>query len=330
MIRLVSWSILSMFFCGQVLAEKSLPNILNIDFDLKTDVDVRYDYQPDQNKERLQERIRMGFVIDHDGMFQIIGLVSTGKDFGSDWANLKDFRNEENGLQTPKLFFRHLYAQIARENVRVQVGTLPSIKKNASAFGLDSSGWVDGIRVERYFKNDGVIEIVAGSIGDTDNPNIVTRDREFDFFEIEISRKVFNRVFGEIKYEHFKNRDFIQGTLRYDLPIIADKLISFSTEYMQDIKDSNANAYSLGAEFDLLDLLFGTSQGRLKVATNFVYIDSSMGDRGRLKDSFYIYSGHYELSLSGKISDNGRINWFVNYFGAKEQRFNMGIKVKLK
>lgn len=302
--------------------------IMDIDFDLDTDVGVRYDSQPGISKERMQQRIRMGFTLDYRGTIQLIGLVSTGNDFDSDWQTIYDLNSDDTRLNSPKPFFRQLYAQMKFKGGRVQLGAIPPIKNKTSATGLDKSGWIDGVRVERYFGREGVIEIVAGSIGDVENPNVFSRDRDLDFFEIEISEKLFERVFGEVKFEHFKGRNFLQGTMKYDLPILGNKLVSFAAEYIQDINQNSANSYSVGAETDLLRLLNNALEGRLEVGAKFVYVDKSMGERGRLNDSFYIFGQHFEFNLAGKLTKSGNLKWFSNYYLGQEKRFNLGIQLK--
>ena len=86
--------------------------IMDIDFDLDTDVGVRYDSQPGISKERMQQRIRMGFTLDYRGTIQLIGLVSTGNDFDSDWQTIYDLNSDDTRLNSPKPFFRQLYAQM--------------------------------------------------------------------------------------------------------------------------------------------------------------------------------------------------------------------------
>lgn len=309
----------------------SVPDRWKLKVDSSGEISGRYDYQEEDSRERLQTRVRLRFAVDLDNNFKLVAMASTGSSYASDWGTVKDINAADSSLQTPELALRRLFLQYEDDNGRIQVGSIPTIKGRRSAFGLDRSGWIDGVRVERNFADgDGIIEIVAGSIDDLDETNVFKRDRDLNFFEVEISKTLFNDLVGEIKFEHFQGNDFFQAVIKDQFEIAGDKIISYVAEYFGRIGSSDARGAVFTAETDLLKLLLNKYDGKLNLSLGFQFVDEELGLRAELNDDHFVFGKLVRVGMNGNISKKRGVNWFANGYFGREDRVNIGVRFRWK
>lgn len=287
--------------------------------ELRTRVETRYDDQEDEN--RQQNRVRLGFTYNINGQFKLISVASTGSNFTSDWNTV--FSDDPDFKYQSSLNLRQLYLQYDSNGSKVQLGSIPTIKKDAAINGLDKSGWIDGVRIQKNYADSGVIEIVAGSITNLNEPNLLQRSYSLNFFEIEISQNLFNELNGSLKYEHFLQTDFLKAELKYDWEIFGDKVLKISSDVIKNLQ-TNGTSSSITTKLDLLSTILNKYDKKLELATSFIYVDNKFGERAQLSDGSFGTGFQFRTEVKGKINNN--LSWFANVLLSNEKRFNVGLR----
>lgn len=295
--------------------------------DFNVTLDSRYD-RIDEGAEniqnRVQGRIRIGFVYDVNGYFQLIGLTDTGPSYGNDWDTLHDLNNP-NSKPEMALYFRNLYLQKVMGNTTLQAGSLGGLDSIGSA-GVGSSGWVDGVSLN-IKQGTSDMKVVVGSLYDSQNPSIFTRNRKLNFAEIEMSKQVFQNLLIKAGYEHFQD-DFIKGKMKLDLDPLGKQVVSLVANLIYDVQEKAVNA-DLGASWDVLDTFTDGHKNYFKMDVYFSRLDPKMHFRNSLYSAYYQDGNSLVVKLSGKIDKKGKYNWYIrNSFGTKN-RFDAGIAIKL-
>ncbi len=296
-----------------------------------TSIDLRYDTSENNRdeilKNRYQTRVRLGLIFDFSEDLSLVGLVSSGESYTSDWSTVKDLKDQDTNLEAPRLFARRLYLEKKFSGSKLQVGAIPTVKNKVSITGFDSSGWVDGVRYEKSSKNErSVYEIVVGSIDDLENPDLFSRNRTLNYFEIEISTRLLEDLTGEVKFEKFMEESYFQGTLEQDLKFFGEDILTITSEYLYNLDRSVGN-YNIGAGFDPFNFFLNQYKGNVKVQLGHVYSNEENGLRSELNDNFYTYGHVNYVSMKGKFSKKSRFKWFVNSFFGDDDRFNAGINL---
>lgn len=288
-------------------------------------VDGRHDEITSTDVQRLQGRVRLGFVIDAAGIVEIVGLASTGNSFNNDWTTVSSNNNSNDHLN---LTFRNLYLRKVIGNTTVEAGAL-SPEPTVGSAGLASSGWVDGLRVKVNTKV-GDFKVVAGSLGDFKQPNSFERKFQGNFIEIEMDHKVFENLLTQTAVEHYNGDLYLRENLTLDLKILTDKVFKVFASALYDT-ERNAMNYEVGAEFDLLKNITNKYDHRLDFKVYYSNLDERIPDRNSMTSAYYTYGPRITTQIGGKIDKAGNINWYTRAtFGADgNNRFDVGIQVKI-
>lgn len=148
-------------------------------------VDTRANTLTETDVQKLQGRVKMGFVVDMYGVVEIVGLASSGQSFNNDWNTIQSSNNSNDHVN---LAFRNLYLRKVMGNTTVEAGAL-NPEPGVGSAGLAPSGWVDGVRVKVNTKV-GDFKVVAGSLGDFKQPDAFQRKFQGNFIEIAFYRKL--------------------------------------------------------------------------------------------------------------------------------------------
>jgi hypothetical protein len=295
------------------------------DFDIT--IDSRYDRIQDEDQtltqNRLQDRIRIGFLYDVNGKFEIVGLAATGPSYGNDWNNAYDFNQNSSGQH--ELYFRKLYLQKLIGNTQVQLGSLGGIDSVGSA-GVSSSGWVDGVNLN-VKKDNKNFHIRVGSLYDVQNPSVFTRHRKLNFVEVELSQSVLKDMLVSIGYEHYRD-DFIKGKMDIDLSILGNKVLSLIANVLYNVEE-NAYNYDLGVKWDILKSFIDGHDNYLKLDVYYSHLDPRNNFRNNLYSAYFQDGNSLVFKLSGKVDKNGKMNWFMRSALGKKSRFDVGLSIKL-
>jgi hypothetical protein len=303
---------------------KTESNFINLDWNLEAG--TRYNNNQNEKTERIQDFIRLGFTVDVDGKFELIAVASTGGQYDSVWETTKNLK-DDSSVKAPQLFFRQLYLQKTTANGKIQVGALPMERNLPTKTGIDENGWGDGVRVEHNFKK-GLVEVVVGSIDDYSHPDVFTRKRSLNFFEVEVTRELFENLTGEVLVQHLQGSTYLHGELIYELKNAGEKVITLMTEYFHDV-DTGSGVFAASAETDLLKTLLHKYDGRLMVTVGYMFIGPDMGVYGKLSDDYFMTGGQYQLGLKGNISRDGRVSWFAKAYVGEKIRVQAGVSIKL-
>ncbi len=300
-------------------------------FDFKPRLDLRYDTSKNEQKEvlksRYQSRIRLGANINLSEGLSLVGLISTGDSYTSDWYTLKDLTEQDSRIESPELFMRRLYLEKKIDKIKFQFGGIPTVKDKVSITGLDTSGWVDGTRFEMKSVDEKTIyEVVVGSIDGLDNPDFFSRNKKVNYFEAEISRKLYKRLVGEIKFEKLSEKNYIQGTFEQNVKLVDDNIVTLAMEYLHNT-DQRIGNYTASVDFDPLVFFDNKYKEYVTMVLAHIYSNEELGLRTELNDNFYTYGYINYIGMKGRISKNGAMRWFVNSFFSDETRFNTGVNL---
>jgi hypothetical protein len=290
---------------------------------IKTDITV--DARADETGEvkRIQDRVRMGFTIDAGGVVEIVGLVATGPSFNNDWVSVAS-NNNSNAHQN--LAFRNLYLRKVIGKTTLEGGALNS-EPTVGAAGLGSAGWIDGIRVKTSTKV-GDFKVIAGSLGDFSTPDAFQRSFNGNFLEIEMSKKVLDKLTLSGAYENLDGDNYGRADIKYDLTILGDQIIHLFADALMDV-DKNAYNYEAGAEMDLLKTILHKYENRVELKVYVSHLDSDLGTRNSMISAYYTTGTRVTAQIGGKVTKNGNINWYVRGAFGQSNRVDVGVQMKI-
>lgn len=288
-------------------------------------IDSRGNTLTEADIQKLQGRIRIGFVVDMYGVVEIVGLASSGQSFNNDWTTISSSNNSNDHVN---LAFRNIYLRKVMGRTTVEAGAL-NPEPGVGAAGLAPSGWVDGVRVKVNTKI-GDFKVVAGSLGDFKQPDAFQRKFHGNFFEVEMDHKIFENLLSQTAVEHYNGDLYLRQKLTLDLKILGDKVIKVFGDALYDVERQAYN-YEVGAELDVLKTIFNKYEHRLDMKVYYSNLDSRIPDRNQMTSAYYTYGPRYTVQIGGKIDKAGNINWFTRAaIGSNgNNRYDAGISIKL-
>lgn len=290
---------------------------------VQLDLGTRYDllYQPDRERNRLQGYLRLRFAIDTLLGIKLNGFASTGNTFTSKYGTYVDFLDASPEFN---IYFRQLYLERSFDFMRIQLGAIPPIKNVVSRSGLFSKGWIDGGRIEVLFGRWGVLELVAGSLTDLDNPNLFSRDHRFNYLEAEASLDLLSWLHAELSLERVAEDLYTRAEARVTLRLPGDRTV---TAVIEGVINADRRSFQVGGavELDVLHWLTGTYRDRYVLQLMQDYVDPDIGLRGELTEDFYKYGHLTTVIVSGQIHREPEISWFVEGILADSPRLKAGL-----
>ncbi len=313
-------SLTALFFL--ILSVSSFADIIVTDWKLTSD--TRYDSIPEKGISRAQSRVKVGFTLDANGVVEIIGIADTGPSFNNDWVSVVTNNNTEDKFR-PHL--RNLYLRKVMGEVTVEGGAM-NPEPTVGAAGLLPSGWMDGVRVKVNTKI-GNIKVVAGSLGDFSNPNVFNRKFKGNFLEIEIDRKIFDRILSESAIEYYNGDGYVRQKLAYNVKFLGDRVIKLFAEALYDVERKGLT-YEMGAEFDVLKTLANKYENRLELKVYYSNIDSSLPNRSQTITAHFTDGERVTAQIGGRLARTGSVSWFARASVGEIKRFDAGITVKFQ
>lgn len=289
--------------------------------------ETRYDnIERGRDENRLEAALRLNFTINLFEDIKLINLLSSGSRFTSRWETIRNF-NDPSKFRTFKLNLRQLYLQRDFSWGRVQLGAIPPVKGKVSSTGLASNGWIDGGRIV-YEMPWAVVEFLAGSKADFNQPNLFEREMILNFTETEFNFNASENFKGEFSYERLNEETYLRSEAGFTFsPGKNDELI-LTAEGLYNA-DTRRWSYGLTLATDPLVHLSGSLAGYVTMIAYYNYTDEKIGLRGELTDDFYVFGHSLTLEFEGPITRDGKISWFFKPIIAKEERFNLGVEISL-
>lgn len=268
---------------------------------------TRYiDFYEQHENSKIQNNVTIGIKVDLNGAFQIVSVAQTGMAYNQPWETIDVVEGKDNGYVNT-LSLRNLYIQTKIEDYLIQVGALKTENGLFDTTGLAKFGWVDGARVVVPTRL-GKIQITGGSLNDPKEPNVFKREFEFNYFEITLTKKLFDSLTVAAKVGEFENLKaknseriaFAGFAAKLDIKLTTKRILTLVTEYVRD--ENNAYKYSIGFKADLLRLITGKHKG-IKISANYIYMTNDFSALGSTY-SQGIYSKAGEtcaVTLSGPV-----------------------------
>ncbi len=224
-------------------------------------------------KRFIQSNITLKGSIDLNGIIQINTIVQTGNTFNVGYNNIYDTKKNEFstfGADT-KLYLKklNLKTKFMDGNATLSAGAMDTRTSIAQTNSLSSVGWVDGARAD--IKTDiGMMTITAGDINAA-QPSMLDRvkNENLNYFEITLSRKMFDKMLFEGGVESLEGKTFIESASKYDIEIAANKVIKLVADAKLET-DNGAIKVGVGVQ-DILSLI-SKRISDVKLSVNYEYV----------------------------------------------------------
>jgi len=293
--------------------------------------DFRYDEISKGNNtlnNRYQGRIRLSFVYNVKGQFKIVGLASTGNSFGNDWTNVWDLKTKSTVPTT--LSFRQLYVEkdfkIKGNDSQVLLGSFNGFQTVGSAGISSTSGWLDGVKF-RTNTQIGHFDVVVGSLFANGNPDAFTRQRKWNYVQVEFDRSILKNLQYHAGYDHFDSDDYIQQTLTYSPEIFGRLVLNFMGDGVYDIQ-KKASSYEIAASTDVLGAISKNPnlKNRLKIEAWYTQLASALHERNSMNSAYAGADGSmWTERVSYNIGKKRQINVYARHLNGRVNRDMIGI-----
>lgn len=285
--------------------------------------DTRNTNLPDKDTQRGQGRVRIGFTIDAGGVVEIVGIAATGVSFNNNWET---FTTNNGQTDNAAIVFRNLYLRKVFGPTQVEAGALTPEATVGDA-GLAPTGWVDGVRVITKTKL-GNIKVVAGSLGDFKQPNLFKRNFHGNFIEIELERKVFDRLITKTAAQYYNDELYLQEQMSLDVTVLGNKVFKLFANALYDVERSKTT-WEVGAEFDLLKNLVGKFEKRLEMKIYYSDVSEDIPLRSDMISAFHTFGPRATVQVGGKINKSGSFTWSARAGWGKTDRYDVILTYKM-
>lgn len=266
---------------------------------------------------RLQDSVVLGFTITPNGLVDLVGMIQTGAPYGKKWNTAVNFDDpSKNSLETT-LYFKQIYLQKSFRAfglpVTGQAGILGTNQKvgTQSLVGpvtaIGTNGWSEGARVTLQ-THLGDFSATGGSITDMNQSDISKRNRELNYVEVQLSRKVFDALTIEASGGKYDGQAFFRGAAEYDLTLVSEHLIRL---FQEAFYSQNQLNYATGLTTDLGKIFNEKLAGRVNLDLRYSYISPDSNLRGQMMNDLVINGHVLTTALYGKVDKQGRLNWFA-------------------
>lgn len=278
--------------------EESEEGTPRIPLDVLFESDTRVRFKGDEKDVAQMFKMRFAYDI-KDGNWVILGTVRTGESFNSAHDSVYDL--EESDFNAPNVSMTHLYARgydVALSGDVLEFGSMPTKQGIAETTALSPEGYIDGVRYKvRTALGD--LQVVGGSLPeDGGDPNMFTRDRELNYFEVRFNRHFLDVLAAEeLEVQagvQVQGDDvYLQEAIKATYQIYGGRILDLIQEGL--VQDNGEFKASVGVDFDLINMITGwdTNPIGLRVNLKHTYQSENMGALGSgLGDYWYDSPGH--------------------------------------
>lgn len=298
----------------------------------------RYDFSKTTpgNFKRLQESVVFGFTISPHGVVELVGMLQTGSSYAKKFQTAIDFNDHSKDMLSPTLYFKHLYLQKSFEAfqtpVSLQAGIIGTNQKigTQTALGpvtaVGTNAWIDGGRINVQ-TNIGDFSISTGSVSDTIQPEIQKRDRDFNYLEIQMTKKVFDKLAFEASGGSFDSEVFFRGAVEYDVETVSHHMIRLIQE---GLYNQGTLSYSTAVSSDIGSIIHKKMQGRFSVDLRYAYLAPDNTFRNQMMNDLTLKGHVFSIATYGKLDKSGKLTWFAAKDFVDLNRFQAGLNWKFK
>jgi hypothetical protein len=319
---------------------------LNTHAQIKVDVDGavggRYDNQSLKNAERVQDTVSITFKVSQAAVKEgeqqtfaqkyhiaLVGVVQNSPKYGLRYHTLYDFKNDSWSVDNEDLYLKNIYLQGKFNKTLVSLGALESSDKIGVQTVFGKNSWVDGVRVDQN-ANKTNYGLTVGSVNDLTNPNILTRKKELNYFEVHITREVFEKIIMESSAGHLDGENFFRFAASSERDIFHKKLFKFTYEQLVTIDEAVNNgmktSLALGVDLPMSNVSKNSVISRFQVGVRYSYTDEDIGQRGLVRDDLIIKGNNVNFSISSFIDKDKRLSVYTSY--DTKGRFVVGANYK--
>lgn len=299
---------------------------------------ARYDRSstPGSSFNRAQNSVVFGFTITPKGVVDLVGMIQTGAPYGKKWNTVVDFNDHGKDQLETTLYFKQIFLQKSFNTfgfpTTAQVGILGSNQKIGTqthvgpVTAIGTNGWSEGARVSLQTRL-GDVSLTGGSISDPNQPNILKRDRELNYVEIQLSRKVFDALTFEASGGKYDGAFFFRGAAEYDVTLVSEHMIKLIQEAFYSEGSFN---YATSFSTDLGAFFEKRLAGRVNLDLRYSYISPNSNFRGNTMNDLVLKGHVLSTALYGKVDKTGRLNWFAAKDFLDVKRVQAGLTWKFK
>lgn len=296
--------------------------------------DTRYDVIDwGRAEHRLQNSALVAFQVDLFAGIDLAGMASTGPRFTSRWSTWHDLRGDEPDRMA--LSLRQLYLERwFGDAVRLQAGALSPVKGDVSTSGLEDLGWIDGMRGEWHHQGF-VLELVGGSLTDTDEPDLFIRRRELDYAEIELGQDLPRGFEVEVAAHLLGVVPYAKSEVGWTGVDADGRQLTLRLEGGVNLDDGATTAIaSLRTDLGVLITAREGWEERAALRALCRWVDPAYGELGALSEDFYQFGTECRVRVSGKLDERGILGWDLRYIAPVSEgllpRFDAALTAKLK
>ncbi len=307
-------------------------------FDYNGSIGTRYNNSSTAKINAIQPSMVFGFTLSPAGKFDLVGLVLSGP-YGKRYSTAIDFNHPEKNTLNPHLAFHNLYLQKSfqlnqQTSATGQFGVLGTDQKIGTktfvspTTAIGTNSWIDGARV-RLNTRLGVMSLTGGSIYDITETNFVKRDRKLNYFEVQISKTVIDKVAFELSGGAMDYETFFRAASEEKVKLFSEHIVTLVQECLWNM-DKNATSYSATASTDLGEIFNQNLKGRLNLDLRYSYNNPTTGMRGKTSNDLYLKGHVGTVALYGKVNKTGSLNWFTAYDFGTSTRYQLGMNWKVQ
>src|SRR3989339_281105 len=275
--------------------------------DAKGTVVTRALHLPGSDQTKGESSVTIKLVTDVNGLFKVVAIAGSGDGFIDSWDT---FAGGDDGYH-PTFNLRNLYVEKQfAEKYKVQFGALNPEEGILRSGGFWGTGWIDGLRTKAE-TSYGTVAITLGSLGDLEEPSVFSRDVEFNYVEIKVSKKFFESLLIEAAYENLNDISYAKIGVNYDYEIASDRVVKLILEY---ISSSDGGYKSVvGIESDFYQLITGKNSD-VKIRLSWQHVDEDFDLSQRPATSFWTQPGEtLVVEASGPIKKDWDLSWYAQF-----------------
>lgn len=293
---------------------------VHLDFDARTWLQSEENDQ-DSYDTQLRARGRVNGSVSINECISFNARLNTGNRFNTESSDT-GIGDEPSDLE---IHLRHLYIKrkCVDEKLQVEAGSMPlDFENRIGSLGISSNGWLDGVRISLLDDKNATKWILsAGTISDTDTPNVFSRDRsDVNYYELGHERELSRQLKLGITGASYNDVFYSRMVFTYALNQYLNWLEALQIEGM--LQRDNFVGSLLRLKLKL---------GDWQISNIYTHVDADLDEPdkyGILMKDFYGFKDNYYLETSKSIK--GDLSFYTRTrIGHSSTRFELGLRVKL-